>query len=64
MQDRNRAKSYERINVVDDTVYNPQSSKENNRMFDLHNHFRLNNPQVTRKSHDPVGYKKLETLQE
>jgi len=63
MQDRNRAYSFRRHDPVNDSVYNPQSSKENNRINDLPNHFRLMSPQNNRKSHDPVGYKKLETLQ-
>lgn len=61
--ERNKVKAYERHDPINDTVYNPQSSKENNRTLDLPNHWRLNNLQTSRRSFDPTGYKKLETLQ-
>jgi len=55
--------SFQRYDPMHGFVYNPQSMNENNRLFDGHNMFRLQSNQYHRKSHDPTGYKKLETMQ-
>jgi len=62
-QHRNSVHAFERHDVVNDTVYNPQSPKEQNRYHDLTNNWRLLSDQYYRKGHDPTGYKKMETMQ-
>ena len=61
--DKFKVNSFERIDPTFDAVYNPQSKKNNMNLFDTPNTFKLRNAQSERKTHDPVGYKKLETMQ-
>jgi len=64
-RERDRVHDFQRFDPINETVYNPQSSREgNNELFSTAGtNFRLQNNQHNRRTHDPVGYKKLETLQ-
>ena len=52
------------LDVYRQTVYNPQSDRDNNKKDWGPGYFTLRNSQEYRQSHDPVGYKKLESFQE
>lgn len=52
------------LDVYRSTVYNPQSDRDNNKTHWGQGYFTLRNSQEYRQSHDPVGYKKLESFQE
>jgi len=51
------------LDVYRQTVYNPQSDRDNNKKDWGPGYFTLRNSQEYRQSHDPVGYKKLESFQ-
>ena len=52
------------LDVYRTTVYNPQSDRDNNKKDWGPGYFTLRSSQEYRQSHDPVGYKKLESFQE
>ena len=60
----NNVNEHGHLDVYRTTVYNPQSDRDNNKKDWGPGYFTLRNSQEYRQSHDPVGYKKLESFQE